>query len=194
MFQENTKSHPEYWIVYGIVRFILKIILLTFCERKTSIQVWTERKSSANSSEKQNRWGLTQTSWNKLQFVTPCIPQRGGIAAAFLSQETYWTDSLRPLRNSREISDERSHARRAIPAVYPRLQRYKCHATQIEESWKDETRERERSRVSNPPFHPPKTSGWLWQYKSCERGGEASRCWESLSRGDESLGIISAKF
>lgn len=54
--------------------------------------------------------------------------------AAFLSQETYRTDSLRPLRNSREISDERSHARLAIPAVYPRLQRYKRHATRIEES------------------------------------------------------------
>lgn len=66
--------------------------------------------------------------------------------AAFLTQGAYRTDSLRPLRNLREIPDERSHARGAIPAVYPRLQRHKRHATWVETSRQDELRERERSR------------------------------------------------
>lgn len=51
-------------------------------------------------------------------------------------------------------------------------------------------RERE-GRVSKPS--PPGTSDRLWQFKSCERG-EGIATLESLSRGGESLGIISAKF
>lgn len=39
----------------------------------------------------------------------------------------------------------------------------------------------------------PETSGWLWQFKSCERGGEASRRRETLSRRIYSRRLGSAR-
>lgn len=74
-----------------------------FVERKTFIFKFEPRESHVQIHQRSKIAGVWRKPWNKLQFVTPRIPQRE-IVAAFLSQGAYRTDSLRSLRNSREIS------------------------------------------------------------------------------------------